>query len=117
MAADKDDVKLPTFVASGLTRFPLTKDGSVNMEQILHTMNIVNSRLNDLQKQCVTKDMLKTTYKNVFDSAVATEHDEGVPKNDLFVIVNKNESSKRLEDAGPDSGKVVSLTNNAKRKV
>ena len=65
LQADKDGITLPTFVASHLSRFPQTSDGSVNLEQILHTMNIMNSRLNELQKNCVTRDML-TSSGNIY---------------------------------------------------
>ena len=64
LAADKDRFALPTFVASDFTRFPQSNDGSVNLEQILLTMNSVNSRLDNLQKNAVTKDMLRSSALN-----------------------------------------------------
>ena len=54
--ADRDGVVLPVFVASDFTHFPLTNDGSVNLEQILHSMNTVNSRLNALQRHSASKE-------------------------------------------------------------
>ena len=76
--ADRDGVKLPTFVASDFTRFPLTNDGCVNLEQILHSMNTVSSRLNALQRQSAVKEAKPEDKDQYFVINSKTKNDKNV---------------------------------------
>ena len=100
LSADKDGISLPIFVASDVTRFPQTSDGVVNLEQILHTMNRISSRLNGMEKNYVTKEFL-TGHFATNDIMAETNDPVSALRHDNSVT---SEVERSTDESGSSSG-------------